>query len=188
MDHPNYSQFYNLDGYLFNTVAPRFHAQGFLSAFDFFCIVIWKANRAKSKIARRLLAHSPGCFMEQAVCELTSGIFLQPDAETRMRYLWCDCGIRLPMASAILTVLYPEEFTVYDYRVCDCMGKFHEIGVTSRFDKLWSNYTEFCQAVKNATPKGLSLRDKDRYLWGKSFAEQLDHDLINGFRRDTADE
>lgn len=188
MVNPNYSQFYNLEGYLFNTVGPRFHAQGFLSAFDFFCIVIWKSNRAKSKIARRLLAHRPGCDLEQAVCELTSGIFRQQDAEARMRYVWWEWGFRLPMASAILTVLYPNEFTVFDYRVCDCLGKFHEIGVTSRFDKLWSKYAEFCQAVKDATPEVLSLRDKDRYLWGKSFADQLNNDLLNDFRRDTANE
>ena len=29
-----------------------------------------------------------------------------------------DWKLRLPTASAVLTVLYPEDFTVYDQRVC----------------------------------------------------------------------
>ena len=52
MDHLAY---YDLEAYLFGTVGPRFLNDGRLNAFDFFSIVIWKANRAKSKIARRLL-------------------------------------------------------------------------------------------------------------------------------------
>lgn len=188
MSNPDYSQFYNLEAYLFDTVNPHFHAQGYLSAFDFMCIVIWKANRAKSKIARRLLAHRPGSDLEQAVCELTSGIFRQPDAEARTRYLWWEWGFRLPMASAILTVLYPDEFTVYDYRVCECLGGFYTIGSTSNFSRLWNRYTAFCQAVKDATPENLSLRDRDRFLWGKSFADQLNSDLVDGFQRGTGDD
>jgi hypothetical protein len=52
----DYVAIYDQETYLFETVHSRFHEQGFLSAFDFFCIIIWKANRAKSKIAKRLLA------------------------------------------------------------------------------------------------------------------------------------
>lgn len=49
----DYRAFYHLESYLFNTVRIRFLENGFLDAFDFFCIVIWKANRSKSKIARK---------------------------------------------------------------------------------------------------------------------------------------
>ena len=46
-----YLEYYNLNDYLFGTVNKRFHENGSIGSFDFFCIVIWKANRAKSKIA-----------------------------------------------------------------------------------------------------------------------------------------
>jgi hypothetical protein len=49
-------KYYYLEDYLFSEVRSRFHKQGYLSAEDFFCIVIWKANRAKSKVAARLLS------------------------------------------------------------------------------------------------------------------------------------
>ena len=32
------------------------------------------------------------------------------------------------MASALLTLLYPDEFTVYDYRVCEMLDGFRVIG------------------------------------------------------------
>ena len=44
-------KFYNLENYLFEEVSKRFSEHGYLEVFDFFCIVIWKANRSKSKIA-----------------------------------------------------------------------------------------------------------------------------------------
>ncbi len=34
----NYLDIYNLETYLFETVRNRFYEQGYLSAFDFFCI------------------------------------------------------------------------------------------------------------------------------------------------------
>lgn len=54
-DRPPYLDYYYLEQYLFDVVSARFQTVGTLSAFDFFCIVIWKANRAKSKVAKRLL-------------------------------------------------------------------------------------------------------------------------------------
>lgn len=37
--------------------------------------------------------------------------------------------------------------------------------------------------VYKAPPAYLSLRDKDRYLWGFSRAEQLKRDIQSGFER-----
>ena len=36
-------------------------------------------------------------------------------------------AFRLPTASAILTVLYPDVFTVYDRRVCKVLGAFDQL-------------------------------------------------------------
>src|SRR5271168_4753043 len=117
-------QFYTLESYLFNTVHRRFAEQGFLGAFDFFCIVIWKANRAKTKVAKRLLGNTQRT-LDEVVVELTKAIAAKETPKEKMRLLmFGDIRFRLPMASAILTVLYPDEFTVYDYRVCDTLNGF----------------------------------------------------------------
>ena len=177
---------YSLESYLFSHVTQTFHANGWLSAFDFFCIVIWKANRAKSKIARRLLATTGAKTLEDAVSLVTSTLAATPDPRERFDLLVDRWGLRLPMATAVLAVLYPNEFSVYDYRVCAVLA--HECGVTG-LDKLgnvvnsdhrWEGYQAFLGAVRDAAP-GRSLRSADRALWGTSFASDLDRDIASTF-------
>jgi hypothetical protein len=178
----DYLDYYDLESYLLNTVRDRFQEQGRLNAFDFFSIVIWKANRAKTHVAKRLLGHGQGFKdLESAVTDLTEGLARQPTSKERFRYLWGDWGFQLPMASAILTILYPDDFTIYDYRVCNALDDFHNLINRSKFDDVWSGYEALCRRVKEATPNGLSLRDKDRYLWGKSAHEQLLADIVLKF-------
>ena len=93
-----------------------------------------------------------------------------------------DWKFRLPMASAILSVLYPDEFTVYDIRVCKQLKKFKNID-GRKFDALYCGYKEYIEEVKNCTPSELGLRDKDRWLWGKDFKDQLDKDIERNFGR-----
>jgi hypothetical protein len=183
MNELNYLQIYDLEAYLLNTVHDRFHTQGYLTAFDFFCIIIWKANRSKSKIANRLLERANTNSLETAVRKLTHGLFLQSTAKDRQKYLFMDWHLWLPMASAILTILFPEEFTVYDKRVCDTLGDFQYLYNLWDFKKLWTGYLNFREAVIRSTPDELSLRDRDRYLWAKSFVQQLEADVSNGFGR-----
>ena len=170
---------YHLEEYLFNAVGPIFRRVGKLSAFDFFCIVIWKANRAKSKVALNLLSHDQGKRqdLETIVCDLTTSLHRANDPEERLRILVMDWGFRLPMATAILTVLWPHEFTIYDVHVCDSLHAYHSLQYKSGFKKLWTGYLRFKAEVEAKTPSSLSLRDKDRHLWGKSFKKQLKSDI-----------
>jgi len=176
----DFRQYYYRESYLFEIVQPRFLKQGYLDAFDFFCIVIWKAERAKSRIARRLTnVHKD---LDIAVKALTWGIGQKATSKERMRVLW-DIGINLPMASAILTVLYPDDFTVYDQRVCSQLGKYHHLKDSRSFETIWDGYQKFKCDMQKLAPSELSLRDKDRYLRGKSFREQLLDDVRFGFKR-----
>lgn len=177
----DYLSQYDLEAYLFETVQKQFEERSYLSAYDFFCIVIWKANRSKTRIAKKILKHSGLDNLDEAVYFLTSGISEISEHKEKLRHLIMDWKLKLPTASAILTVLYPEEFTVYDVRVCDELNDFHALKSTVNFDNIWSGYLSYKQAVINAAPEGLSLRDKDRYLWGKSFANQLENDIKIGF-------
>ncbi len=184
----NYLQYYDLEDYLFSVVTNRYAQNKTLTAFDFFCIVIWKANRAKSKVAKKLLAHGNGQGnLEIAVDSLLTEISKAKDDRARLLVLIEGWGFRLPMASAILTVLYPEEFTVYDVRVCDVLSDFKDAQEKTNFAELWKRYSDYVVAVKNAVPEYSSLRDKDRFLWGKSFASQLHSDIQLSFRRGDRD-
>jgi hypothetical protein len=117
---------------------------------------------------------------------LTTGLAKQENPEKRLYYLWL-WGFRLPMASAILTVLYPEDFTVYDVRVCDVLDAFHNLANLTNFKSVWHGYLEFKRKVEEIAPQGFSLRDKDRWLWGQSFYRQLKKDVANGFQDSSSD-
>jgi hypothetical protein len=168
----NYIKYYDLENYVLTDVRDNFDRDGQLTAFDFFCIVVWKANRAKTKIAQRLIKYNPD--IEQSVKELTGKIFSAADDKQKLKVLIDDYEFRLPMSSAILSLLYPDNFTIYDVRVCDNI---------TNFEKLWLGYKDYIDSVKKYEPQNLSLRDKDRFLWGKSFFEQLNNDLKNKFQK-----
>jgi hypothetical protein len=179
----DYLRYYDLETYLFEDVHRRFQIEGSLSAFDFFSIVIWKANRAKSKVARRLLVKAPEkvADLDVIVGDLTKALFEAETPRERLRILMEDWGFFLPMASAVLSVLWPDSFTVYDVRACDQLGQYHQLANWTRFDRIWRSYRQFRDAVLAAGPEGLSLRDTDRYLWGRSTALQLRDDIARRF-------
>lgn len=179
MNMRDFKELYDLEKYLLETVRLRFQIDHHLSAFDFFCIIIWKANRAKSKIADRLMKN--GDNLDDVVRLLTNQVYNANSDKEKLRVLVESWGFRLPMASAILTMLFPDNFTVYDVRVCNELQKHHKLGTLTNFDSIWSGYQEFISNVRNEEPNNLSLRDKDRYLWGKSFAVQLEKDIAKNF-------
>jgi len=174
----DYLPFYDLERYLFETLSPRFTQSGTLSSFDFFCIVIWKSNRSKSKVARRLQARIPD--LEEAIRVLIQEVVLAKTPQARLSVLLEGWGFRLAIASALLTVLYPETFTVYDYRAVEALGDFAGLSDLS-FTRLWARYEAYIQAVRESGPAERSLRDKDRALWTQSFHVQLERDLERGF-------
>ena len=128
----DYRSFYHLESYLERTVKARFERDGELSAFGFFCIVIWKANRAKTKVATRLLRATSND-LDGAARELTRAIAAAPTKRRKMEVLVKEWKFRLPMASAILSVLYPKDFTVYDVRVCNVLGGFRSLRTRHRW-------------------------------------------------------
>lgn len=188
----DYLRYYDLERYLFEDVSKRFQKEHSLSAFDFFSIIVWKANRAKSQIARKLLATQPrGKRDLESLCQqLTTDLYKAPNPKERLRLLKEEWRFALPMASAILSVCWPGDFTVYDYRVCDVLenkqlGRFHHLNNLVNFERIWDGYLAFKLKVSQATPKALSLREQDRYLWGESAASQLVADIRRGFPRTT---
>ena len=88
------------------------------------------------------------------------------------------------MLSAILTVLFPERFTIYYYRVCNELEDFKNLSYKmTDTKKYWELYQNYKSAVIRNTPSWMNLRQKDQYLWGKSFALQLKKDILKQFNR-----
>ena len=176
-----YLKYYDLEKYLFEDVHQKFHQHGFIAAFDFFCILEWKASRAKTYHVPRLEKIDNDL---DIACEiLTKSIYEIKGRKEKMRFLIEKHTFKLPTASAILSVLYPEDFTVYDIRVCNELKNFYSLD-NLIFENRWNKYEEYINKVKEITDKSLSLRDKDRYLWGKSFKEQLEGNIRTNFSKE----
>ncbi|HET8898953.1 MAG TPA: hypothetical protein VFN09_09315 [Rhodanobacteraceae bacterium] len=192
----DYLAYYDLEHYLFDRVAPAFHRCGTLGAFDFFSIVVWKANRSRSVTARRLLrlGHARGLGDLDHICR-TIGKALATAATDpqRLDVLLRDWGFRLPMASAILTVLYPDRFTVYDYRLCEQLeqlgqGTFKMLADKADLAAIQHGYQTFIKAVRcvQASLRIETLRDTDRYLIARSMANDLTQAIQHRFSRPAA--
>ncbi len=174
----DYLQFYDLEQHLFSRVHRSFHAVGCLNAFDFFLIVRWKSSRRKDLIIARL-CECGDRDLDKGALWLTRQVHQASNHEERLGILMGP-GIGLAMATAILTVLYPEDFTVYDQRACDALSHlndFSKIGNRATPARIWEGYKEFREAVRENTPDHLSLRDKDRWLWAKDWVEKLEHEI-----------
>lgn len=172
----NYSKFADLETYLFGEVTKKFQKDGFIDSIDFFCIVIWKAERAKSKIWKNKFDRKVGAELNKSIEELTRKIYVAKSDAERMEIL-ANAKFQLPMASAILTVLYPDKFTVYDYRVCETYVDFEKLSMSK---KKLPRYFELIEKMKADYPNK-TLREIDCELWGKSFFKQLDKNVKNGF-------
>jgi len=162
----DYSKYYNLEDYLFREVQSNFRRRGYLTPEEFFCIIIWKANRAKSKIKDKILKRGN---LTKNIKKLTNEISKTSNNKEKLKILLKKWNFSLPMATAILTVLYPNDFTIYDIRTRNQLDIKDFSGRKNQIDKYFS---DFLPKVKKQP--GKNLRDKDRYLWGKSFHEDLE--------------
>ena|ERR1700732_2282033 len=151
----DYLKYYDLEAYLFEDVRQRFHKRGKLDAFDLFSIIVWKSNRSKSRLAKRLAKKSGT--LEAAATQFTGALFKAGSPEARMRVATKDWGFNLPMASAILTVLWPKYFTVFDVRVCEEI-KFQIV----KRERMWQRYSRYRESVRRSVPSAPRLRD---ILW-----------------------
>jgi hypothetical protein len=168
MIKPDLFAYYAPDTQFLAQLAQSFEQTGRLDPEAFYLVLDWKAARARKKHLARLTKLA-GSF-NKAVHDIATGLSKSEDAEC-LRLLMTKWGFRLPTATAILTALYPNKFTVYDVRVCRALGSdvenFERLSSLRWSSELWENYKRFIKAVERATPPALSLRDRDRWLWGK---------------------
>ena len=174
----NYLKYYWLEkDYLEKEVVPSFHDKGYLTAEQFFAIVFWKSKR-RADLIRKTLND------DKSVKAFTSKVYGADNHDDRLTLLLSKEGVGIAMASGILTILYPQHFTVYDYRVRDQLNelcgekKISDIGALPKnnIEKIKSFYWEYVTAVKEVHPD-LSLRDCDRTLWGQSWSVGLQNFL-----------
>lgn len=81
-------------------------------------------------------------------------------------------GIGLATATAILTVCYPDKFTILDYRVLDTLGLTPSNANDWKAEEYFHKYLPEVQ--KHREHWHCSLRQADRALWGLSVKKQIE--------------
>lgn len=172
----DYINFCDLERYLFEEVRQRFHNSKQLNPLDLYLILWWKSPRARTRNRDKLRKKARS--FKDATKKIAKSLCEAKSPERRLKILMEDWDLRLPTATAVLTVLYPKEFTVYDIRVRKQLGldPIRESYSEAKWDSIWNSYMRFKRAVIEKTPANLSLRDKDRYLWGKSRFEDAERE------------
>ncbi len=162
---------YSPETLLFPALAKSFADNGTLDPLGLYLILDWKASRARTRHHSRL-AQIAGSF-NAAAHMIAADLRAAATPEQQLELLFKKWKFKLPTASAILTVLCPDTFTIYDIRVCNTLGAFHQLGGKPWSPDTWHEYQRFVIAVRDAAPQGLSLRDCDRWLWGQNKQETL---------------
>ena len=177
----DYLRCYWLEKDFFPEIYKYFHEEKTLTSEQFFSIIAWKSIRPRKRIKQGLLATSKS--LNDAVKDLAVEIYSAKEKEQKLEIVLKRPGFQLAMASAILTVLYPDIFTVYDIRVRGQLRdpeNYERIypDITYTADRIRRYFDEYIPQVLQRgreisnNPK-LSLRDCDRLLWAKSWYEDL---------------
>ena len=159
---------YDLEHYLFRRVSAQFKERHTLEPYDFYAIVVWKSNRAKTKVKNGLLA------ARKSVNELMKEVSQADTHADKVDILVEVDGIGLAIASAILAVCYSDYFTVLDYRAWQTLQSLSVDELPTRYPWQPQEYLAYCQVCRAlAQKRGISLRDLDRALWARSWEQDL---------------
>ncbi|OGN07637.1 MAG: hypothetical protein A3B86_02245 [Candidatus Yanofskybacteria bacterium RIFCSPHIGHO2_02_FULL_38_22b] len=172
MELRDYLKYYpsELESYLFKEVYNNFQRNHCLTGNEFFAIVFWKRKPSGIKIASK--------WNGQSIEELSKELWLATDRMEKLKKLLGIKGVGIAIASAILTVCYPEEFTVLDYRALNSLmelekQKCAERKLPSKAENFkpedYFNYVDICKGVWKKYCS--SLREFDRSLWAMDWTE-----------------
>jgi hypothetical protein len=151
-------------------------------------ILKWKTARIKDDNAETVTALN----MEKINQVVTDATCTTSDANKirALEKLATIPGIRLATATAILTVCYPEEFTIIDRRVLSQLNlvpvriarKRGSEGKPKYDTNDWTpaDYVKaYLPRVKEISRKrGCTLRDADRALWGLSVNDRIEEIIL----------
>lgn len=130
-------------------------SEGSRARSDFLAIVDWKTKRVKSRVRKNI----PG--------EIADALSLAISAKTdraAIAVLVGLNGVAVPVASAILTAIDPDKYTVIDFRALEALGND-----SSDRSVDFCGYLNHCRLL--AKKHQVTLRELDRALWRWSWEQ-----------------
>jgi hypothetical protein len=114
-------------------------------------IYIWKTGgRGKSRLERN---------SEAEIKEALHLASIAKEPRSAIAVLVGLSGVDVPVASAILTAMYPKKYTILDFRALEALGN----RTKDRSLRFYLSYLRYC--IELARKWGMPLRDLDHALW-----------------------
>jgi hypothetical protein len=134
---------------LFDEVGPAVRGRGFYEPDELAAVAAWKTRRSKGRVAS-----NPA----DDVRDITRLAFVAPE-RLQHRALTLLEGVRVPTATALLAVVFPDRHTVLDVRSTEALAR---LGCWDGAGG-YRAYLAVCQEL--ARTVNVDLRTLDRALW-----------------------
>lgn len=153
LNSKKYLDLYNQEEYLFCFIGPKIKKRGFVNFQEFYKICMWKSVRQKHNYLVN----------KKTVERVTKEAFKENDERKKMVGLCQLKGVGIPMASAILTIVFPDKYAVIDIR---CIEMLNKLNLTIKKHITLNIWLEYLKIIRNlAKDNGLTPREIDKVLF-----------------------
>lgn len=139
----------SLEPRLLSEVGPAVRARGFYEPGELAEVAGWKTQRSKSRIA----GNSP-----DDVRDIT-GLALSAPERVQHQVLTLLDGVRVPTATALLAVVFPDRHTILDVRSTEALARLGAWDGAGGY----RTYLDVCRRLADGV--SVDLRTLDRALW-----------------------
>src|SRR3989344_7035791 len=149
-DITHYIKNYNTEEVLFNEVGPEIRKRGFMKFDEFYKICMWKSVRPKKRYIQN----------NKIVENITKKAFSENNEANKMLMLTRLNGVGIPTASAILTIVFPNKYSVIDIR---CIESLNFLGYKISKVMTIKNWLEYIKIMRklaeenNVTPRQMDM-------------------------------
>ncbi len=160
---------YDLEKTIFE-IGKKISKRGWLNKDEFLAICLWKSRRPKKWYDMNT---------NERIVEKTRLSFLEKDEFKKISHLTDLMGVRIPTASAILSVTYPHAYPIIDERCIQSLNFLGFINWTTITEYSWLDYLEIIRKLAKANKK--SARDIEKGLFAFNRI-QLDKEYKNLYK------
>jgi thermostable 8-oxoguanine DNA glycosylase len=131
---------------------------------------MWKTARAKKHYLKNI----------ETVTSITKEAFKLTDDKSKIIKLCELKGVSVPVASAILTVIYPKSYGVIDIR---CLQMLNQLGYTFSYITMPNNYIKYLHTIREiAKENNITPREVDKILFAMHREELMKKQYKNLYK------
>ncbi len=160
------TNYWDLEDHIFSTIGPSVRQTGSFTVAELVTVAYWKTPRP-------LTAYLSNEEMPGTITSVTREALSPTEPELGRRGTLRKLnGVGVPVASAILTVWSPDDFTIIDVWALRTLSHFNqtvdEVTVSEHLQSWWERnyelYLKLCRSIVDRVAPS-TLRDVDRALW-----------------------